>query len=258
MRISRTRTDLVLREKNRRIKELSALISQGVEFKSNGLAEFVEKNANRDLSASSQAEFLRFKLLGGLAIRWAWYEVVRYIMQSIFLIECLRLVLSSTQMFEQHFPDKRKVECMLKWHWWQLLVARSLNLLNILVTLTHVENFNEITRFHKYTCSCERTWSYPQKDYDTAATLVGGVARICAMPNTDPAIVDADWLLLVEKLSKVKARCDYAVFLVASLKNCTSAELKIYFNYIFTTLKLDDSNVWTKHLPTGKKEHHAK
>lgn len=60
---------MVLREKNRRIKELSALISQGVEFKSNGLAEFVEKNANRDLSASSQAEFLRFKLLGGLAIR---------------------------------------------------------------------------------------------------------------------------------------------------------------------------------------------
>lgn len=102
-----------------------------------------------------------------------------------------------------------------------------------------------------------------KEDYDTctAAALAGGVTMICAMPNTDPAIVDSDSLLLVKKLAKAKARCDYAVFLGASSKNCTSANelahevagLKMYLNDTFTTLKLDDLNVWTKHLANWPK-----
>jgi small subunit ribosomal protein S3e len=43
---------------------------------------FVERVANRGLCAQAQAESLRFKLLGGLAVRRAAYGVVRFVMES--------------------------------------------------------------------------------------------------------------------------------------------------------------------------------
>lgn len=46
----------------------------------------------------------------------------------------------------------------------------------------------------------------------TAAALAGGVTLICAMPNTNPPIVDEESLILVKKLAKEGARCDYALF----------------------------------------------
>ncbi|KAL3268514.1 hypothetical protein HHI36_007625 [Cryptolaemus montrouzieri] len=103
-----------------------------------------------------------------------------------------------------------------------------------------------------------------KEDYDTctAAALAGGVTMICAMPNTNPAIVDAESLLLVKKLAKEKARCDYAVFLGASSENMITASelvhdvvgMKMYLNDTFTTLKLNDLNIWAKHLANWPKK----
>lgn len=43
---------------------------------------YAEKVANRGLSATAQCESLRFKLLGGLAVRRACYGVVRFIIEN--------------------------------------------------------------------------------------------------------------------------------------------------------------------------------
>ncbi|XP_060528701.1 CAD protein [Cylas formicarius] len=90
----------------------------------------------------------------------------------------------------------------------------------------------------------------------TAAALAGGVTLICAMPNTNPAIVDEESFLLVKKLAKDHARCDYALFVGASSDNASTicelaneaAALKMYLNETFTTLRLNDLTVWNKHL----------
>ena len=43
---------------------------------------YAEKVANRGLSATAQCESLRYKLLGGLAVRRACYGVLRFVMES--------------------------------------------------------------------------------------------------------------------------------------------------------------------------------
>merc|ERR1712032_1263356 len=63
--IKATRTKNVLGEKGRRIQELTAV-----------------RVENRALCAAAQAESLRYKLLGGLAVRRACYGVIRFIMES--------------------------------------------------------------------------------------------------------------------------------------------------------------------------------
>lgn len=96
----------------------------------------------------------------------------------------------------------------------------------------------------------------------TAAALAGGVTLICAMPNTNPAITDEETLLMVRKLAKENARCDYALFIGASLDNATLipelshevAGLKMYLNDTYTTLKLNDLTVWSKHLSNWPKK----
>ncbi|XP_069989210.1 multifunctional protein CAD isoform X7 [Penaeus vannamei] len=90
----------------------------------------------------------------------------------------------------------------------------------------------------------------------TAAALAGGVTLICAMPNTQPPVTDLDTLTLSKELASRGARCDYAIFMGASSDNYNtapelaprSAALKMYLNETFTTLKLDDTTVWLKHL----------
>ncbi|CAL4069793.1 unnamed protein product, partial [Meganyctiphanes norvegica] len=92
----------------------------------------------------------------------------------------------------------------------------------------------------------------------TSAALAGGVTLICAMPNTDPPTTDLASLTLTKELAKRGARCDYAVFLGASSDNYgklsehaqRAAALKMYLNETFTTLRLDDSSIWLKHLET--------
>lgn len=89
----------------------------------------------------------------------------------------------------------------------------------------------------------------------TAAALAGGVTLVCAMPNTNPSIVDRSSFELIQELAKAGARCDYALYVGASSDNFSSivelapqaAALKMYLNQTFSTLQLNDMNVWQKH-----------
>jgi ribosomal protein S3 len=67
--IRATHTQEVLGEKGRRIRELTALVQKRFKFPENSLELYAEKVLHRGLSAVAQCESLRYKLLGGLAIR---------------------------------------------------------------------------------------------------------------------------------------------------------------------------------------------
>jgi len=77
-----TRTQNVLGEKGQRIRELTAWVQQRFNFAAGNVELYAERVHNRALSAIAQAESLRFKLLGGLAVRRACYGVLRYIMDN--------------------------------------------------------------------------------------------------------------------------------------------------------------------------------
>merc|ERR1712154_652428 len=62
--------------------ELNAVIEKRFNFKPDQLNLFAERVENRALCAAAQAESLRYKLLGGLAVRRACYGVIRFIMES--------------------------------------------------------------------------------------------------------------------------------------------------------------------------------
>ncbi|CCO35698.1 40S ribosomal protein S3-1 [Rhizoctonia solani AG-1 IB] len=80
--IRATRTQDVLGEKGRRIRELTSLIQKRFKFPENSLDLYAEKVQSRGLSAVAQCESLRYKLLGGLAVRRACYGVLRFVMES--------------------------------------------------------------------------------------------------------------------------------------------------------------------------------
>ncbi|NXD00516.1 PYR1 protein, partial [Certhia familiaris] len=90
----------------------------------------------------------------------------------------------------------------------------------------------------------------------TAAALAGGVTMVCAMPNTNPAVTDATSFALAQKLAEAGARCDFALFLGASLDNAgtlgplagAAAGLKMYLNDTFSSLRMDDVSLWMEHL----------
>jgi ribosomal protein S3 len=67
--IRATHTQEVLGEKGRRIRELTALVQKRFKFPENSLELYAEKVQYRGLSAVAQCESLRYKLLGGLAVR---------------------------------------------------------------------------------------------------------------------------------------------------------------------------------------------
>uniref|UniRef100_A0A5B6ZRN6 Putative 40S ribosomal protein S3-3-like n=1 Tax=Davidia involucrata TaxID=16924 RepID=A0A5B6ZRN6_DAVIN len=73
--IRATRTQNVLGEKGRRIRELTSVVQKRFKFPENSVELYAEKVNNRGLCAIAQAESLRYKLLGGLA-------VLRFIMES--------------------------------------------------------------------------------------------------------------------------------------------------------------------------------
>lgn len=95
----------------------------------------------------------------------------------------------------------------------------------------------------------------------TAAALAGGVTLVCAMPNTNPSIVNKQTFQMFKDLAKAGSRCDYALFVGASSDNYNqiyelapeAAALKMYLNETFTTLKLNDMTVWEKHLSNWPK-----
>ncbi|WOK94950.1 40S ribosomal protein S3-3-like [Canna indica] len=78
--IRATRTQNVLGEKGRRIRELTSVVQKRFNFPENGVELYAEKVNNRGLCAIAQAESLRYKLLGGLAR--ACYGVLRFVMES--------------------------------------------------------------------------------------------------------------------------------------------------------------------------------
>ncbi|KAL2533260.1 40S ribosomal protein S3-2 [Abeliophyllum distichum] len=80
--IRATRTQNVLGEKGRRIRELTSIVQKRFKFPENSVELYAEKVNNRGLSAIAQAESLRYKLLGGLPVRRACYGVLRYIMDN--------------------------------------------------------------------------------------------------------------------------------------------------------------------------------
>jgi len=80
--IRATRTKEVLGEKGRRIRELTSVVQKRFGYQPNTVELFAERVQNRALCAIAQAESLRYKLLGGLAVRRACYGVLRFIMEN--------------------------------------------------------------------------------------------------------------------------------------------------------------------------------
>lgn len=69
-------------EAGRRIRELQSLIIKRFRFEEGKLELFAERVANKGLSAQAQADSLKYKLLGGLAIRRACYGIIRFVMEN--------------------------------------------------------------------------------------------------------------------------------------------------------------------------------
>merc|ERR1712028_326936 len=80
--IRAARTQNVLGEKGRRIRELTAVVQKRFNFPQGSVELYAEKVLNRGLCSVAQAESLRYKLLGGLAVRRACYGVLRFVMES--------------------------------------------------------------------------------------------------------------------------------------------------------------------------------
>jgi small subunit ribosomal protein S3e len=80
--IRATRTQNVLGEKGRRIRELTSIVQKRFGFAENTVELYAEKVNNRGLSAVAQAESLKYKLLSGLAVRRACYSVMRLAMEA--------------------------------------------------------------------------------------------------------------------------------------------------------------------------------
>jgi carbamoyl-phosphate synthase/aspartate carbamoyltransferase/dihydroorotase len=96
----------------------------------------------------------------------------------------------------------------------------------------------------------------------TASALAGGITAVLTMPNTQPPVVDANSLTLVEQAAGQKAHCDYAHFLGAGPDNAQAlkvlapqaAGLKMYLDQTYGPLRLDDLTVWMSHFEHWPKD----
>uniref|UniRef100_A0A5S6QIG8 40S ribosomal protein S3 n=1 Tax=Trichuris muris TaxID=70415 RepID=A0A5S6QIG8_TRIMR len=77
-----TRTQNVLGEKGRRIRELTSLVHKRFNLAEDSVELYAEKVGQRGLCAIAQCESLRYKLIGGLPVRRACYGILRFIMES--------------------------------------------------------------------------------------------------------------------------------------------------------------------------------
>merc|ERR1711970_915438 len=77
-----TRTQNVLGEKGRRIRELTSVVQKRFNFPDGTVELYAEKVAFRGLCAIAQCESLRYKLLAGAPVRRACYGVIRFITES--------------------------------------------------------------------------------------------------------------------------------------------------------------------------------
>jgi small subunit ribosomal protein S3e len=80
--IKATKTQDVLGEKGQRIRELTSVVQKRFNFPDGSVEIFAEKVASKGLCAQTQAESLKYKLLGGLAVRRACYGVLKFVMES--------------------------------------------------------------------------------------------------------------------------------------------------------------------------------
>uniref|UniRef100_A0A914YE70 40S ribosomal protein S3 n=1 Tax=Panagrolaimus superbus TaxID=310955 RepID=A0A914YE70_9BILA len=80
--IMATRTQNVLGDRGRRIRELTSVVQKRFGATAGAVELYAEKVSNRGLCAVAQCESLRYKLVGGLAVRRACYGVLRFIMES--------------------------------------------------------------------------------------------------------------------------------------------------------------------------------
>jgi small subunit ribosomal protein S3e len=80
--IRATRTQTVLGEQGRRIRELTSLVQKRFDFPEGNVALYIERVTNRGMCAVAQCESLKYKLLGGLAVRRACNGVLRFIMND--------------------------------------------------------------------------------------------------------------------------------------------------------------------------------
>ncbi|RWS03181.1 ribosomal protein S3-like protein, partial [Dinothrombium tinctorium] len=79
-RVSRTQS--VLGEKGCRIRELTSVVQKRFNFPEGSAERYAEKVSDRGLCAIAQCESLRYKLIGGLAVRRTCYGVLRFVMES--------------------------------------------------------------------------------------------------------------------------------------------------------------------------------
>ena len=89
-----------------------------------------------------------------------------------------------------------------------------------------------------------------KEDFDsgTAAALAGGFTTVLAMPNTRPPLTDGATLAAAQSAGRVRARCDYGLFLGGGADNAADAAalapqavgLKLYLDQTFGPLRLDD------------------
>eukprot|EP00834_Sanchytrium_tribonematis_P001445 NODE_35_length_36362_cov_0.944434.p21 type:complete len:239 gc:universal NODE_35_length_36362_cov_0.944434:20596-21312(+) len=80
--IKATKSQDILGEKGRRLKELTSLVQKRFGFPEDSLELFADRVSNRGLCAAAQCEALKYKLLEGLAVRRAAYSVLRNVMES--------------------------------------------------------------------------------------------------------------------------------------------------------------------------------
>ncbi|XWS17472.1 hypothetical protein CRYUN_Cryun33cG0070800 [Craigia yunnanensis] len=76
VRVTPMRTEIIIRATR------TQNVLEAIQFPENSVELYAEKVNNRGLCAIAQAESLRYKLLGGLAVRRACYGVLRFIMES--------------------------------------------------------------------------------------------------------------------------------------------------------------------------------
>ncbi|KAL0220540.1 hypothetical protein RCL1_000394 [Eukaryota sp. TZLM3-RCL] len=80
--IHATKTSEVLGEGARRIRELTSIISKRWNIPEGTLALYAKRVEERGLCAAAQAESIKYKILGGTAIRKACYGVIRAITEA--------------------------------------------------------------------------------------------------------------------------------------------------------------------------------
>ncbi|KAK6119643.1 hypothetical protein DH2020_046609 [Rehmannia glutinosa] len=81
VRVTPMRTEIIIRA-TRTQNVLGAIENSGSVYLEFSVELYAEKVNNRGLCAIAQAESLRYKLLGGLAVRRACYGVLRFVMES--------------------------------------------------------------------------------------------------------------------------------------------------------------------------------